>query len=97
MTDEIYLTYAERVQKLSDIFNPRTRVITSCGLVGIADAATSYAENVEAIRELRSETVVNVRSVVKAGERQNRFALTAPVDVMELYSVHGDKTAFRRR
>jgi len=56
MTDEIYLTYAERVQKLSDIFNPRTRVITSCGLVGIADAATSYAENVEAIRELRSET-----------------------------------------
>ncbi|SRR6266481_4267306 len=50
----------------------------------------------EAVSKSRSKIVVDMRSIVKTGEKQDRLTAATPVEVMQLNAIDGDKAGFRR-
>jgi len=97
VTDKAHFTNAQSVEKMSDVFDSRNRVITTNRLIRLADASTSQTNSVESVDKPRCEIVIDMRSVIKASEEQNRVAAATPIEVMQLDAVRSDKAAFRAK
>ena len=82
---------------MSDVFDSRNRVITTNGLIRLADASASQTNGVESVDKLRGEIVIDMRGVIKASEEQNRVAAATPIEVMQLDAVRSDKPLFALR
>ena len=87
----------QSIEEATNVFYASAAIIATDRFIRFTNTSASQTENVEAISELRSEMVIDVRGVIKARKKKNCFPRSAPINVMQLEPIGGDVLVFDLR
>ena len=86
----------QSVKKSKKVRDPGGDVITRGGAIGLTKSSAGHGQNVKAVCKLWCEVVKDVRVVSQSRQKQQSFALPAPIEVMKSDPVRLHKAALVR-